>query len=44
MRVLDVTRLDDPRTIEGAVVPLGDARRLYVARTYAYVAAVLAVG
>jgi hypothetical protein len=39
MRVLDVTKLDAPRAIEGAVVPLGDARRLYVARTYAYVAA-----
>jgi hypothetical protein len=39
MRVLDVTKLTEPRAIEGAVVPLGDARRLYVARTYAYVAA-----
>ena len=39
MRVLDVTKLDAPRVVEGAVVPLGDARRLYVARTYAYVAA-----
>jgi hypothetical protein len=39
MRVLDVTKLQEPRAIEGAVVPLGDARRLYVARTYAYVAA-----
>ena len=39
VRVLDVTRLEAPRAIEGAVVPLADARRLYVARTYAYVAA-----
>ena len=39
MRVLDVTKLDAPQVVEGAVVPLGDARRLYVARTYAYVAA-----
>jgi len=39
LRVLDVTRLDDPRVIEGAVVPFADARRVYVARTYAYVAA-----
>ena len=37
--LLDVTKLDDPRPVPGAVVPLADARRVYVARTYAYVAA-----
>jgi hypothetical protein len=39
LEVLDVTRLDKPRLVEGATVPLADARRVYVARTYAYVAA-----
>jgi hypothetical protein len=39
VRVLDITRLDRPTAIPGAVVPLKDARRLYAARTYLYVAA-----
>jgi hypothetical protein len=39
LEVLDVTKLDQPRIVEGAVIPLLDARRVYVARTYAYVAA-----
>ncbi len=39
VEVVDVTRLDQPRVVPGAVFPLADARRLYVARTYAYVAA-----
>jgi hypothetical protein len=39
LEVLDVTHLDRPRYVEGATVPLADARRVYVARTYAYVAA-----
>ncbi|MBU1376049.1 MAG: hypothetical protein KKE02_24520 [Alphaproteobacteria bacterium] len=39
LEVLDVTKLDQPRLIEGATVPLVDARRVYVARTFAYVAA-----
>ena len=39
LEVLDVTRLDRPRLVEGATVPLADARRVYIARTYAYVAA-----
>ena len=30
--------MDQPRLVEGARVPLDDARRVYVARTYAYVA------
>jgi hypothetical protein len=44
-KVLDVTDVTNlkapgsPRLIEGARVPLRDARGLYVARTYAYVAA-----
>jgi len=37
-KVLDVTHLDQPRFVEGARVPLQDARNVYVSRTYAYVA------
>ena len=39
LEVLDVTRMEQPRLVEGATIPLVDARRVYVARTYAYVAA-----
>ena len=39
LKVLDVTQLAHPEPVENAVVPIADARRLYVARTYAYVAA-----
>ncbi len=39
LEVVDVTHPDRPRIVEGAVVPMADARRVYVARTYAYVAA-----
>ncbi|MBI1199520.1 MAG: hypothetical protein GC203_16795 [Phenylobacterium sp.] len=39
LEVLDVTHLDQPRLVDGATIPLADARRVYVARTYAYVAA-----
>ena len=39
LEVLDVTNMQQPRLIPGATVPLVDARRVYVARTYAYVAA-----
>jgi hypothetical protein len=39
LEVLDVTRLDRPRLVPGATVAIADARRVYVARTYAYVAA-----
>ncbi len=38
LKVLDVTRLDQPKVVPGAAVALEDARNLYVARTYAYVA------
>ena len=38
LKVLDVTSLARPRLIAGAFVALEDARNLYVARTYAYVA------
>ncbi|THD61351.1 hypothetical protein [Phenylobacterium sp.] len=39
LEVVDVTRLEKPVLVAGATVPLADARRVYVARTYAYVAA-----
>jgi hypothetical protein len=39
LKVLDVTSLGQPRIVRGAQVPLKDARNLYLARTYAYVAA-----
>lgn len=39
LKVLNVTQLDKPRVVPGAAVPLADARNIYVARTYAYVAA-----
>ena len=39
LKVLDVTDLDKPRPVPDALVRLPDARNLYVARTYAYVAA-----
>jgi hypothetical protein len=38
LKVLDVTHLAQPKPVPGAVVALEDARNLYVARTYAYVA------
>ena len=39
LKVLDVTTPRSPRAVEGAIVPLKDAHNLYLARTYAYVAA-----
>jgi hypothetical protein len=39
LKVVDVTFPAVPRLVEGAHVPLADARGLYLARTYAYVAA-----
>src|ERR1700761_3161360 len=39
LEVVDVSHLDKPALVPGATVPLADARRVYVARTYAYVAA-----
>jgi len=38
LKLFDVTRLEAPRAIPSATVPLADARKLYLARTYAYVA------
>jgi hypothetical protein len=39
LEVMDVTRLDRPVPLPAATIPLADAQRVYVARTYAYVAA-----
>ena len=39
LEVIDVTSPKNPQRVAGAVVPLRDARKVYVARTYAYVAA-----
>src|SRR4029077_19739724 len=39
LKVLDVTDLAQPKPVGGALVPLEDARNIYVARTYAYVSA-----
>ena len=38
LKVLDVTHLAEPKPVPDAMVKLEDARNLYVARTYAYVA------
>src|SRR6185295_11423571 len=39
MKVVDVTEPDKAKLVEGAMVPIEDAHNLYLARTYAYVAA-----
>jgi len=39
VKLFDVTNLRNPLPVPEATVPLADARRIYIARTYAYVAA-----
>src|SRR5256885_6033883 len=39
LKVLDVTDLARPKPLSSALVPVEDARNVYVARTYAYVSA-----
>jgi len=39
LKLFDVTDLRNPVTVPTATIPMADARRVYVARTYAYVAA-----
>ena len=39
LKVLDITDLAQPKPVANALVPLDDARNIYVARTYAYVSA-----
>jgi hypothetical protein len=39
LSVVDVTQPDRPRLVPGATVPIKDARRVYLARGFAYVAA-----
>jgi hypothetical protein len=38
LKTIDVTDLAHPKLVPGSLVPLEDARNLYIARTYAYVA------
>jgi LVIVD repeat len=38
VKLFDITTLRDPVAVPEATVPLADARRMYIARTYAYVA------
>jgi len=38
LHLFDVTNLTNPVAVPGASVPLADAQKIYVARTYAYVA------
>lgn len=38
LKVLDITRLGEPKLVAGAQVPLADARNIYVGRGHAYVA------
>jgi hypothetical protein len=39
LRVVNITQPERPRVVEDALVPFKDARRVYLVRTYAYVAA-----
>ena len=39
LRVVDITIPERAKVVEGAHIPLKDAHRVYIARTYAYVAA-----
>lgn len=39
LKVIDITRPERARLVPGAVVPLKDARKVFVSRTYAFVAA-----
>src|SRR5262249_59794054 len=39
LKVVDVTLPEKPRVVEDAVVKIAEAHKLYLARTYAYVAA-----
>ncbi|MBO0720893.1 MAG: hypothetical protein J2P41_08720, partial [Blastocatellia bacterium] len=38
LKVVDVTQPEQPKMVEGALVPLADPHKIYLARTYAYVA------
>ncbi len=39
VKVLDLTLKEEPKPVKGSFIPLQDANDIYVARTYAYVAA-----
>ncbi len=38
LQTVDITHPESPKIVDGAVVPLNNAQRVYLARTYAYVA------
>lgn len=38
LKVVDVTQRSEPKLVAGSLIPLENASRIYVARTYAYVA------
>jgi len=38
LRIVDITHPDHPEIVQNATIPLKDAHRVYVARTFAYVA------
>jgi hypothetical protein len=39
LKVIDISNIREPKLVEGAFVPIQNARRVIVSRTYAYVAA-----
>jgi len=39
LKVIDVTDVENPKLVAGALVPYGEARDVYLSRTFAYVAA-----
>ncbi len=38
LHVYDITEMLEPKKVEGAFIPMADAHKIYLARTYAYVA------
>ncbi len=39
VKLFDITKMDAPVAVPGGTIPLANAQRLYLARTYAYIAA-----
>ena len=39
VKLFDVTEMENPVAVESGTIPLANAQRLYLARTYAYIAA-----
>jgi hypothetical protein len=38
LKIIDISKINKPRPIPGAVIPLTDAHQVYIARSYAFVA------